>query len=259
MHTNSIKKLKNEYKHREKSMQDGRNVYDKRYFENMLVEKNNRIDGAKVLFTKYGGFIHEPFLDFGCGTGACLLAGRSVGLQDVRGVDISDSALKVCVNQGLEELVKYDGSGVLNIQDNSIGTIHSSQVIEHIPREESDKLLLEFYRVLKPGGGGTLLLFFPAEASERYNPDPSHINFYQIDEFLGQIQDIGFQVNLFWSQLFIPPYDKYIMEINTFFSRYIPIINKLTYGIRKLSYRLIHKYIYSKVKGTSINLIATKI
>ena len=87
-------------------------------------------------------------LDFGCGTGACLLAGKSMCLNQVIGVDISDSALKVCVNQGLEELVKYDGSGVLNIQDNSIGTIHSSQVIEHIPREESDKLLLEFYLVL---------------------------------------------------------------------------------------------------------------
>lgn len=253
----TISKIKN-YKNIEKNKRTRKDLFDKRYFDNLLLEQDARILQSKGLFKKYKEFIFNPFLDFGCGTGAYLLVGKSEGLIHFIGVDISDSALKVCKDQGLENTIKYDGSGKIKaIKDNTIGTIHSSQVIEHIPRVESDKLLLEFFRILRPGG--TLILFFPAEASEHYNPDPSHINFYQIDEFLNQIQEIGFQVNLFWSQLFIPPYDKYIMEITTFFSKYMPLINKLTYGTRKISYSLIKKYIYSKVKGTQINLIATKV
>ncbi|NQU82347.1 MAG: class I SAM-dependent methyltransferase [Parcubacteria group bacterium] len=223
----------------------------------LLLNQYSHIHQSKNKFKKYKEFIFEPFLDFGCGNGACLLAGKSEGLNHFIGVDISYSALKVCKDQGLENIIKYDGSGKIQaIKDNTIGTIHSSQVFEHIPRVEADQLLMEFYRILKPKG--TLLLFFPAEASERYNPDPSHINFYKIDEFINYIQDIGFQVNLFWSQLFIPPFDKYTMEITDFFSRNMPLINTVTYGFRKLSYSLIKKYLYNSIQGTQINIIATK-
>lgn len=40
----------------------------------------------------------------------------------------------------------------IKLSSNSVGTIYSSHVFEHIPREDAPRVLAEWYRVLKPGG-----------------------------------------------------------------------------------------------------------
>ncbi len=245
--------LQESYQKSKKKMDEGAFVYDNDYHERSTSEQEKRIESFISTYKKYDPV--EPILDFGAGGGSFLLAGKRLGYQRLVAVDISKEALDICKRNGLKETIYYDGSGKLSIASNSIGTLHSNQVIEHIPREESDQLLIEFYRVLKPNG--KLILFFPADYSEKYNPDPTHINFYKIDDFLAQIRGLGFEVVKQYSLLFVPLLDKRVMEINLFFGQHFPVANKLIYGLKKYLY-VVLKRLFKRTPGTSINLIAVK-
>lgn len=238
------------------SLAKGDFSYDKAYFDVLLLEQQSRIDGHAGFFRKYLSLIQEPLLDFGCGTGDFLLASQQAGIRHAVGVDIASDALEICRRYGLQQLVAYDGSGRLQtLESGTIGTIYSSQVIEHIPREQADRLLGEFYRILKPGG--RMFLFFPAEKSETYNPDPTHVNFYRIDDFLQHIRSLGFTVEKFWSRIFFPPFDKYIMQIDGFLGARFPLLNGAISAARKHTYALLKRW-FTATPGTQVNVIAVK-
>ena len=59
--------------------------------------------------------------------------------------------IKDLLNYGIEYRAPYDASNT-NLSDNSIDVCISTATLEHIPVEEISNILIELYRVLKPGG-----------------------------------------------------------------------------------------------------------
>lgn len=92
-------------------------------------------------------------LDYGCGRGEIVVAGRKEGL-DIYGSDIFYEGDRICI----EELKKNNllGDAILEIENNRIpfpdemfDLVISNQVFEHV--EDLEKTLSEIYRVMKPG------------------------------------------------------------------------------------------------------------
>jgi SAM-dependent methyltransferase len=101
-------------------------------------------------------------LDFGCGAGTLVAAGRAAQL-DMRGADIfyhgsSDTRAEVERAGLLETAVHEIRDGRLGFEDGSFDLVTNNQVLEHV--EDLDAVLGELHRVLKPGG--VLLSIFPS-------------------------------------------------------------------------------------------------
>ena len=118
-------------------------------------------------------------LDLACGTGygANMLAESSK--NTVIGGDISEDALLMATNkykQNNLSFQKLDGTA-LPFSDNYFDIVTSFETIEHL--SEYNKLVSEFYRVLKPGGK----LFLSTPNSLVTSPDGNVKNPFHVQEF----------------------------------------------------------------------------
>jgi SAM-dependent methyltransferase len=104
----------------------------------------------------------ERILDFGCGAGICVVAGRTEGL-DMFGVDIFSEAHHkeaVIASKLLGEVVfETTERGRLPFDDDYFDVVFANVVFEHV--SDIDHTLREIARVLKPGG--RLLTIFPGK------------------------------------------------------------------------------------------------
>lgn len=90
-------------------------------------------------------------VDLGCGRGEWLELITEAGFQ-AQGVDLNDGMLDACIAAGLstkkEDAIKY----LQSLQDESILVVSGFHIIEHIPFDALKTLVMEAFRVLKPGG-----------------------------------------------------------------------------------------------------------
>jgi SAM-dependent methyltransferase len=100
-------------------------------------------------------------LDFGCGNGALVAAGRAAGI-DMWGADVfygGSKAREEAQAAGLlGEAVREIRDGRIGFPDAHFDLVVNNQVIEHV--EDLDAALAEIHRVLKPGG--RVLSLFPS-------------------------------------------------------------------------------------------------
>jgi SAM-dependent methyltransferase len=100
-------------------------------------------------------------LDFGCGAGAVVIAGRAACL-DMLGADVFYGGSKThaeAESSGLLGSVIHEiHDGKLPFADSCFDLITNNQVMEHV--EDLNAVLSELNRVLKPGG--TILSIFPS-------------------------------------------------------------------------------------------------
>lgn len=99
----------------------------------------------------------SKLLDAGCGTGAMLEEVTS-RFGSVYGADGSPESLKFCKKRGLTNIKLVDFEQKLPYQANYFDAIVCLDVLEHISND--NKLLQNFYRILRPGG--RLYLTVPA-------------------------------------------------------------------------------------------------
>jgi SAM-dependent methyltransferase len=100
-------------------------------------------------------------LDFGCGAGDVVAAGREAGLR-IRGADVfytgSDARAQAEAAGRMGTVVFEIREGRLPFADSEFDLVVNNQVMEHV--EDLDAELRELRRVLKPGG--MLLSIFPS-------------------------------------------------------------------------------------------------
>ena len=100
-------------------------------------------------------------LDFGCGAGELVSAGRVAGL-DMIGADVfyTGSTARLQAEQSglLGTAVREILDGRLPFEGSHFDLVTSNQVLEHV--DDLDAVLREIHRVLKPGG--TVLSIFPS-------------------------------------------------------------------------------------------------
>lgn len=102
---------------------------------------------ARYLFERYKIKQGQKFLDIGCGRGEFLRGFIDCGVLG-HGVDRSPAAEKYCPEADLRA-VDFENEK-LPYPNNYFDVIYSKSVVEHFYYPE--KLFLEMYRVLKPGG-----------------------------------------------------------------------------------------------------------
>jgi SAM-dependent methyltransferase len=94
---------------------------------------------------------HQPVLDVGCGRGEflALLAGEGIS---ARGLDSDAGMIERCRTLGVEATLADANEYLQSLEDGTIGTVFSAQLIEHLPFAELQRMLELSVRKLRPGG-----------------------------------------------------------------------------------------------------------
>lgn len=96
-------------------------------------------------------------LEIGCSGGVLIEFLKRQGFTRLHGIDNDEKAIEICMRRGIQEVGVADAQET-GFKDKQFDVLIASDVLEHI--KDEDKALLEWYRILKPGG--KLIIFVPA-------------------------------------------------------------------------------------------------
>lgn len=116
-------------------------------------------------------------LDLGCGRGEWLELLREHGFN-AQGVDLDEGMLAACRERGLRVRTEDALTSLRGQSDASLALVSAFHLIEHIPFDAVQELIVEALRVLQPGG--LLILETPnpenlVVATSGFYMDPSHL------------------------------------------------------------------------------------
>lgn len=94
---------------------------------------------------------HEPVLDVGCGRGEFLALLAAEGIA-ASGVDSDVGMVERCRALGVQAALGDANEHLEGVEDHTLGTIFSAQVVEHMPYPELRRMLDLAPRKLRPGG-----------------------------------------------------------------------------------------------------------
>lgn len=100
-------------------------------------------------------------LDLGCGRGEFLELLREQGIEAV-GFDLNEQMVEICLDKGLDCRKGDILEALADTEDNTLGGIYSSQVIEHLPPPYLKKLISTAFFKLESGGHIVLETINPA-------------------------------------------------------------------------------------------------
>ena len=142
----------------------------------------------------------KVILDCGCGWGAgAVKIAKAHTPKQIIAIDVNDEALELAKKSYTHELVDYRKELIFDtkLDDESVDTIITVEVVEHVDSEELDLSFKEFYRVLKDGG--KLYVSTPELRGNREDfPKGSHFMEYEFMELIELIVPYGFR--LVWSK-----------------------------------------------------------
>jgi len=101
----------------------------------------------------------KSILELGCGTGATLVSLAAYNINQLIGIDVSNSQismankrLKYCGLENFIQLFVTEESGQINFSDNSFDVVFAESVLGVLEHDTLIKMILETKRVLKPNG-----------------------------------------------------------------------------------------------------------
>ena len=187
-------------------------------------------------------------LDLGCGYGWFCLMAEDRGAEKVYGVEISEKDLETAQKNINSKKIEFlVGSSIeIPLPDNSIDTVISWEVIEHISENTEKKMFQEIERVLKPKGKFYLSTPYNSFIAKLFDPaylilKHRHYDENHFEEFIKNTTLKIIKINVigrFW----------YLLDlINLYFSKWILRREKLfeLYILKKR----INEFINSKKKG----------
>jgi ubiquinone/menaquinone biosynthesis C-methylase UbiE len=139
-------------------------------------------------------------LDAGCGAGIPISLILSERFHVV-GVDFSDAQIELAKKNVLNTEFICEDMTKLNFPENTFDGITSYYAIIHIPREEHQSLLANFYRMLKPGGLALLCLGAESlinDVDENYLGTRMYWSHYDTETYLKMLNECGFSI--IWSK-----------------------------------------------------------
>lgn len=167
-------------------------------------------------------------VDLGCGSGNGAFYFAQVA-ENVIGLDISSHAIKFCRDRQLDEcvanalFVKIEANGKLPIAGHCIDCVLCSEVLEHLQTDVLKRLLIEVFRILKPGGKfwvttpnvwSTWLILEKTLDWLRLVPalQEQHVQNFHTKELVDALRESGFQIESFGEMYFISPFLALISE-----------------------------------------------
>ena len=148
-------------------MEDRKNLFEG-YFDSVYSRSNaftaeEYDNSAREFELHFGRFMPSakdaPILDIGCGTGHFLYYLKKRGCLNFLGIDISESQVQFCRERITPNVQHADVFEFLSDRKGTYAVISSSDVIEHMPKEQVIPFLKLIYQALNPGG--VLLLKLP--------------------------------------------------------------------------------------------------
>ncbi len=119
----------------------------------------------------------QPVLDFGCGRGEMLELLKEEGIE-ASGVDINAKFIEECKAKGLNCILGDGIEYLSSLEDESLGSVFSAQVLEHFPISEVERIIAVAWKKVKKGGlfiAETVNVASPAAFHGAFLLDPTHI------------------------------------------------------------------------------------
>ncbi len=139
-------------------------------------------------------------LDAGCGAGIPISQMLSERFQ-VTGVDFSEAQIELAKKNVPNATFLCEDMTKLDFPENTFDGITSYYAIIHIPREEHQGLLTNFYKMLKPGGFALLCLgaeHLIDDVDENYLGTRMYWSHYDTETYLKMLKECGFSI--IWSK-----------------------------------------------------------
>lgn len=168
----------------------GRVLYDERYYRRREATRDFLIE-AELLYRLLRPTPGSRILEVGCGGGALLSYLEAKGHR-VTGVDVLEDAVRASRSMVTRGEVLQAEAGSLPFPDASFDRLLAQHLVEHL--EDITTTLVEWKRVLAPGG--VMALCTP---NRRYPCpslfyDPGHVHIYDPDELREVVESAGFRV-----------------------------------------------------------------
>lgn len=177
-------------------------TYTQGYFETRLTHNANRTKVWKHLCTYLAQWIPNRGRVLELGAGWCDFANNlELPGGQVVAMDI-DSTVTKAAAPGVEAVVG-DCTDLRRFDDASFDVVFASNLLEHLERDASDKLLAESRRVLAPGG--RLILMQPNFRlnPRRYFDDYTHVAIFTDQSLQDYVVSRGFRVEKMFAR-FLP-------------------------------------------------------
>jgi SAM-dependent methyltransferase len=138
----------------------------------------------------------ESVLDFGCAKGFLVHALSLLSLKKIEGVDISKYAITNCLPQVKKQLHLKTNLSLYDMKLTS-DLLIAKDVLEHIPENKIDDVLMEFYQVCNKA-----LLVIPLGDNDtfrirEYEMDHTHVTKKDEEWWINKIKNSGFKLKLF--------------------------------------------------------------
>lgn len=153
-----------------------------RAFEDKLRGSRQLIKSRLSVYLPFINAVKELYpdsqaVDLGCGRGEWLELLGENGIP-ARGVDLDDEMLRACREIGLDVVTGDALEYLKSVPDESLIVVSAFHLVEHIPFEVLQNLVIESLRVLKPGG--LIILETPnpeniVVGTTNFYLDPTHI------------------------------------------------------------------------------------
>jgi len=180
-----------------KTVKEGYNAIAERY----LAERTRDSEDVHLLDEFIQRLsVNANVLDAGCGAGIPI-SQRLSEYFHVTGVDFSEAQIELArkhvpnANFICQDMTKLD------FPANTFDGICSYYAIIHIPREDHQPLLANFYRMLKPGGFALLCLgaeHLIDDIDENYLGTRMYWSHYDTETYLKMLNECGFSI--IWSK-----------------------------------------------------------
>lgn len=144
--------------------------------------------------------VNASILDVGCGAGIPIAQMLSEHFK-VTGMDFSEAQIELAKKNVPNANFICQDMTKLDFPENSFDGICSYYAIIHIPREEHQSLLENFYKMLKSSGYALLCLGAQNlidDIDENYLGTRMYWSHYDTDTYLKMLNDCGF--SLIWSK-----------------------------------------------------------
>ncbi len=180
-----------------KTVREGYNTIANRY----LAERTRDSEDVRLL----NDFIERlpadaKVLDAGCGAGIPISQRLSERFQ-VTGVDFSEAQIELAKKNVPNATFLCEDMTKLDFPENTFDGITSYYAIIHIPREEHQGLLMNFHKMLKPGGFALLCLgaeHLIDDIDENYLGTRMYWSHYDTETYLKMLSECGFSI--IWSK-----------------------------------------------------------